>query len=159
MSHSCKEDTVVDVSKGAKPIKSHSSAYNRGTPLQRMYSDGKIDGSIPSTPRLEDELKPTTNVQVFTYNELKIVTRNFRPDSALGEGGFGVVYKGWIDKIESTGVKVAFGITVAAKVLNQEGQEGHRRQETDQHISGLAKEKLKATTTIEVAAIRFPQGE
>lgn len=117
---------MVDVSKGAKPVRSHSSAYNRGTPLQRMYSDGNIDGSIPSTPRLEDELRPTTNVRVFTYNELKIATRNFRPDSALGEGGFGVVYKGWIDEIGPTGVKVASGITVAVKVLNQEGLQGHR---------------------------------
>jgi serine/threonine protein kinase len=59
---------------------------------------------------------------VFTYNELKAATRNFRPDSTLGQGGFGVVYKGWIDdNTGGTGVKV-----VAVKVLNQEGLQGHR---------------------------------
>ncbi|RWW62692.1 hypothetical protein BHE74_00030180 [Ensete ventricosum] len=34
------------------------------------------------------------DVQTFTYEELRLATKNFRPDLILGEGGFGLVYKG-----------------------------------------------------------------
>ncbi|RZS26048.1 hypothetical protein BHM03_00059340, partial [Ensete ventricosum] len=33
------------------------------------------------------------NVQIFTYDELRLATNNFCPDLILGEGGFGLVYK------------------------------------------------------------------
>lgn len=32
--------------------------------------------------------------QNFTFRELAIATNNFRPESLLGDGGFGRVYKG-----------------------------------------------------------------
>lgn len=32
--------------------------------------------------------------QTFTFRELAAATNNFRPESFLGEGGFGRVYKG-----------------------------------------------------------------
>lgn len=38
--------------------------------------------------------------QTFTFRELAAATKNFRPESFLGEGGFGRVYKG---RLESTG--------------------------------------------------------
>lgn len=38
--------------------------------------------------------------QTFTFRELAAATNNFRPDSFIGEGGFGRVYKG---RLESTG--------------------------------------------------------
>ena len=34
------------------------------------------------------------------YQELAAATDNFNPDSLVGEGGFGKVYKGHIDSIE-----------------------------------------------------------
>ncbi|CAK8574459.1 unnamed protein product [Lathyrus sativus] len=37
--------------------------------------------------------------QTFTFRELALATKNFRPQSFLGEGGFGRVYKG---RLEST---------------------------------------------------------
>ncbi|KAK7856633.1 putative serine/threonine-protein kinase pbl6 [Quercus suber] len=37
--------------------------------------------------------------QTFTFDELAIATGNFRSDSFLGEGGFGKVYKGHLEKI------------------------------------------------------------
>jgi hypothetical protein len=36
----------------------------------------------------------TPNLSVFSFKELKIATRNFGPDSFLGEGSSGIVYKG-----------------------------------------------------------------
>lgn len=35
--------------------------------------------------------------QTFTFRDLAVATRNFRPDCLLGEGGFGRVYKGYLD--------------------------------------------------------------
>lgn len=55
--------------------------------------------------------------QTFTYRELAIATKNFRPESFIGEGGFGRVYKG---RLESTGQ------AVAVKQLDRNGLQGNR---------------------------------
>eukprot|EP01018_Ginkgo_biloba_P031197 Gb_23804 [translate_table: standard] len=33
------------------------------------------------------------DVNVYSYRELKLATKNFHQDNKIGEGGFGVVYK------------------------------------------------------------------
>lgn len=47
---------------------------------------------------VEDEFAGK-KAQTFTFEELTVSTGNFRSDCFLGEGGFGKVYKGFIDKI------------------------------------------------------------
>jgi len=66
------------------------------------------------------------NLKAFSFNELKNATRNFRPDSLLGEGGFGHVYKGWIDEHTFTAAKPGSGMVVAVKRLKPEGFQGHK---------------------------------
>ncbi|XP_042427919.1 probable serine/threonine-protein kinase PBL17 [Zingiber officinale] len=62
-------------------------------------------------------------VNRFTYSELRAATRYFRPDQILGEGGFGIVYKGVIDE----NVRPGFESTrVAVKELNKEGFQGDK---------------------------------
>ncbi|KAE8732295.1 putative serine/threonine-protein kinase NAK [Hibiscus syriacus] len=51
---------------------------------------------------------------------------NFRPDSVLGEGGFGSVFKGWIDENSFAASKPGTGLVIAVKRLNQEGFQGHK---------------------------------
>lgn len=82
--------------------------------------------SVPQTPRSEGEILQASNVKSFTLVELKTATRNFRPDSVLGEGGFGSVYKGWIDEHSLAAAKPGTGIVIAVKRLNQDGFQGHR---------------------------------
>ncbi|GAB4829198.1 hypothetical protein Ancab_018863 [Ancistrocladus abbreviatus] len=50
--------------------------------------------SRTSTSKLEEELKVPSWLLKFTFNDLKLATRNFRPQNLLGEGGFGYVFKG-----------------------------------------------------------------
>jgi len=82
--------------------------------------------SIPSTPMFSEELKVSSDLRKFTFNELKMATRNFRPESLLGEGGFGCVFKGWIEENGTAPVKPGTGLTVAVKTLNHDGLQGHK---------------------------------
>ncbi|XP_076883086.1 putative serine/threonine-protein kinase PBL10 isoform X2 [Bidens hawaiensis] len=83
-------------------------------------------GSQTQTPRSEGEILQSSNLKSFTFNELKNATRNFRPDSVLGEGGFGSVFKGWVDEQSLAASKPGTGIVIAVKRLNQEGLQGHK---------------------------------
>ncbi|XP_010534501.1 PREDICTED: serine/threonine-protein kinase BIK1-like [Tarenaya hassleriana] len=76
--------------------------------------------------KTEGEILQSASVKSFSFNELKLATRNFRPDSVIGEGGFGSVFKGWIDESTLTPTKPGTGLVIAVKRLNQEGFQGHR---------------------------------
>uniref|UniRef100_A0A0V0ICB0 non-specific serine/threonine protein kinase n=1 Tax=Solanum chacoense TaxID=4108 RepID=A0A0V0ICB0_SOLCH len=82
--------------------------------------------SNSSTSKLEEELKVFSQLRKFTFNDLKLATRNFRPESLLGEGGFGCVFKGWIEENGTAPVKPGTGLTVAVKTLNHDGLQGHK---------------------------------
>ncbi|GFZ09184.1 protein kinase superfamily protein [Actinidia rufa] len=64
-----------------------------------------------------------SNVDIFTYEEMRLATKHFRPDRVLGEGGFGIVYKGFIDENVRPGYKTT---NVAIKELDPEGFQGDR---------------------------------
>lgn len=76
----------------------------------------------PSSP----EKKPPEQLLQFSFQELKSATGNFRPDSILGEGGFGYVFKGWIEENSTSPAKPGTGVTVAVKSLKPDGLQGHR---------------------------------
>ncbi|KAJ9152552.1 hypothetical protein P3X46_026108 [Hevea brasiliensis] len=82
--------------------------------------------STSSTPKFSEELKLASQLRKFTFNDLKLATRNFRPESLLGEGGFGCVFKGWVEENGTAPVKPGTGLTVAVKTLNHDGLQGHK---------------------------------
>ncbi|KAG5247637.1 serine/threonine-protein kinase [Salix suchowensis] len=82
--------------------------------------------SASSTPNIGEELKVSSQLRKFSFNELKSATRNFRPESILGEGGFGCVFKGWINENGTAPVKLGTGLSVAVKTLNHDGLQGHK---------------------------------
>ncbi|XP_058193399.1 probable serine/threonine-protein kinase PBL3 [Rhododendron vialii] len=96
---------------------------------------GKSTENLP-TPRSEGEILSSPNVKAFSFNELKNATRNFRPDSLLGEGGFGYVFKGWIDEHTLTAVKPGSGMVIAVKRLKPEGFQGHKEWLTEVNYLG-----------------------
>ncbi|KAI5679986.1 hypothetical protein M9H77_01213 [Catharanthus roseus] len=55
--------------------------------------------------------------QTFTFRELATATKNFRQECLVGEGGFGRVYKGRLEKT---------GQIVAVKQLDRNGLQGNR---------------------------------
>ncbi|KAK3131875.1 hypothetical protein QOZ80_6AG0512720 [Eleusine coracana subsp. coracana] len=64
-----------------------------------------------------------TKLHAFTLDELKSATRNFSATNFLGEGGFGPVYKGFVDGSLRPGLEPQH---VAVKYLDSDGVQGHR---------------------------------
>ncbi|KAG9455557.1 hypothetical protein H6P81_000065 [Aristolochia fimbriata] len=58
-----------------------------------------------------------TTAKAFTFRELASATKNFKGDCLLGEGGFGRVYKGFLEKTNQI---------VAVKQLDRNGLQGNR---------------------------------
>ena len=77
-------------------------------------------------PRSEGEILSSPNLKALAFNELKSATRNFSPDRLLGEGGFGYVFKGWIDEYTFLAAKPGSGMAVAVKKLKSTSFQGHK---------------------------------
>ncbi|AES67534.1 putative protein kinase RLK-Pelle-RLCK-VIIa-1 family [Medicago truncatula] len=79
---------------------------------------------------LNDGVSPDGKVaQTFTFAELAAATENFRADCFVGEGGFGKVYKGYLEKINQV---------VAIKQLDRNGVQGIREFVVEVITLGLA---------------------
>ncbi|KAL3582406.1 hypothetical protein D5086_016738 [Populus alba] len=111
---------------GASRISSRTSRSSVPSSLTIPSYSGKSSSECFPTPRSEGEILSSPNLKAFSFNELKSATRNFRPDSLLGEGGFGCVFKGWIDENTLTASKPGSGMVVAVKKLKPEGFQGHK---------------------------------
>ncbi|XP_042014096.1 receptor-like cytoplasmic kinase 176 isoform X1 [Salvia splendens] len=117
-------------------IGAHHSPQRDGKSSRYVSFDGSLPPSVPLTPRNEAEILDTGSLKSFGYNDLRICTRNFRPDSMLGEGGFGSVFKGWIDEHTFKAAKAGTGMVIAVKRLNQEGSQGHKEWLTEINYLG-----------------------
>ncbi|XP_049392081.1 probable serine/threonine-protein kinase PIX13 isoform X2 [Solanum stenotomum] len=78
----------------------------------------------------------TPNLKMFTLAELKSATRNFRPDTVLGEGGFGTVFKGWVDDKTFAPSKVGVGMPVAVKKSNPDSEQGLKEWQAEVKFLG-----------------------
>lgn len=82
--------------------------------------------TAPSTPYISEELKVASQLRKFSFAELKSATKGFKSEYILGQGGFGCVYKCWVNEIEATSARPGSGIPAAVKTLNQDGLQGHK---------------------------------
>ncbi|CAL9181139.1 unnamed protein product [Musa hybrid cultivar] len=109
------------------------------TPTQE-HQVAKVTSNVVTLPvtikDVEDfrQMPGYGNVQIFTYDELRLATNNFRADLILGEGGFGLVYKGVIDANIRPGFKYT---QVAVKKLNPEGLQGDKEWLAEVNYLGL----------------------
>nr|GMD45057.1 probable serine/threonine-protein kinase NAK [Ipomoea batatas] len=109
-----------------------------GTGTECSTSNRRLSSaSAPPANRSVGEILQSPNLKNFSLSELKAATRNFRPDSVVGEGGFGLVFKGWVDEHTLAAAKPGSGIVIAVKKLNQEGWQGHKEWLTEINYLGL----------------------
>ncbi|KAL5559558.1 hypothetical protein UlMin_035769 [Ulmus minor] len=89
------------------------------------------DVSDFSSPLVADDLSSSfigSNLHVFSLAELKVITNNLSSNNLLGEGGFGPVYKGFVDEKLRKGLKAQ---PVAVKLLDLDGLQGYREWLTE----------------------------
>ncbi|CAL0301445.1 unnamed protein product [Lupinus luteus] len=122
-------------------IKAESPPHNGLNSKDGSREDDGLSRKVSSSsmllpPRTEGDILQSSNLRNFTFNELKTATRNFRPDSLVGEGGFGSVFKGWIDEQTLAPTKPGTGFVIAVKRLNQESSQGHSEWLTEINYLG-----------------------
>lgn len=106
-----------------------SSSGNSG------YSFGD-QPSFGQTLSPSGELLEKPNLRVFSFAELKSATRGFRPETVLGEGGFGRVYRGYLDEKIVVPSRSGSKITVAIKKLNSESMQGFEEWQSEVNFLG-----------------------
>lgn len=123
--------TSISVNKDAKTssytngvLSGNSNKSQAGRP-KKILVDSEND-SLSRTNRKKEELFQSSKLKSFEFNDLRVATRKFRSDSMLGEGGFGCVYKGWIDENTFAPSKWGTGMVIAVKSLNLDGSQGHQ---------------------------------
>lgn len=114
-----KTKTKVAASSGGG---SGSGKKSGGRSLHRRMSFSDLSlGGMVSPEDLSISLAGS-NLHVFTIAELRAVTRDFSMTNFIGEGGFGPVYKGYVDEKVKPGLRAQ---PVAVKLLDLEGNQGH----------------------------------
>ncbi|AET03604.2 Serine/Threonine-kinase Cx32, related protein [Medicago truncatula] len=97
--------------------------------------DDTTDGSLPF-PSPNGQILERPNLKVFSFIELKAATKSFKSDTLLGEGGFGKVYKGWLDEKTLSPTKAGSGMVVAIKKLNSESTQGFQEWQSEVNFLG-----------------------
>ncbi|XP_022957667.1 probable serine/threonine-protein kinase PBL3 isoform X1 [Cucurbita moschata] len=121
----------------AKPAKlAHASSTNISARdnLNSKSNVGPTDSSQKtlSLTSSTSVIKPKFDVsgacalKSFSFIDLRNATKNFRSESLLGEGGFGCVFKGWIDEHSYLPTKPGTGIVVAVKKLKRGSLQGYK---------------------------------
>ncbi|KAG1334004.1 putative serine/threonine-protein kinase PBL16 [Cocos nucifera] len=105
-----------------------SNAKSESPKIQSPGKEEEKEGSkLPSNPEEVEDLRRDTAANPlisFTFDELKIMTANFRQDYYLGGGGFGSVYKGFMTEDLREGLQP---LQVAVKVHDGDNSyQGHR---------------------------------
>ncbi|XP_031126075.1 probable serine/threonine-protein kinase PIX13 [Ipomoea triloba] len=113
-------NTTSSTSTGSAISGSGTSQFSASSGGDEVYPHGQI--------------LPHPNLRIFTFAELKAATRNFRSDTMLGEGGFGKVYKGWLDERGTS--KSGSGTVIAVKKLNSESMQGYEEWQSEVNFLG-----------------------
>ncbi|KAG8651284.1 probable serine/threonine-protein kinase PBL9 isoform X2 [Manihot esculenta] len=101
--------------------KSESSLHHDGKGMNK--ASRKISSA---TVHSEGGILKSPNLEKFCFSELKAATVNFSLGNLLGQGGFGLVFQGWIDKYSLTASSPEMGMAIAVKMLRKKGSQGQQ---------------------------------
>ncbi|CAL5326561.1 probable serine/threonine-protein kinase PIX13 [Camellia sinensis] len=110
---------------------SNDVGFSSSSPSQSQFSVAASDDTC-----LNGEILATPNLKVYTFADLKTATRNFKSDTVLGIGGFGTVFKGWVDEKTLAPSKFGAGMIVAIKKLSHESVQGFREWQSEVNFLG-----------------------
>lgn len=115
-----------------------SKNYSSGVGFSTSSSTGYSRFSVAASEDLclNGEILPTPNLKTYSFSDLKAATRNFKSDTVLGVGGFGTVFKGWVDEKTLAPTKVGTGMVVAIKKLNSESMQGFEEWQAEVNFLG-----------------------
>ncbi|KAM3296685.1 hypothetical protein ACQJBY_038836 [Aegilops geniculata] len=113
------ESGLQETNSGTMNSKASSSATTSF--MASVNSDGTIGGTKQGC-FLEGQILEAPNLRKFTFHEIQTATRNFRPDGLLGFGGFGWVYKAWVNEKTMNPTTSGPGMAVAIMQGNEEWQ-------------------------------------
>ncbi|KAL7098754.1 hypothetical protein ACP275_09G037700 [Erythranthe tilingii] len=113
---------LLPLPKPETPPKQHEKS---SSPSTSSSSSSSSCNNVLPVPRTESEILSSPYLKVFSLDQLRRATSNFSEYSTLGEGGFGYVFKGWLDEEKLTATKPGTGLAVAIKKLIPYGLQGH----------------------------------
>ncbi|XP_020225141.2 probable serine/threonine-protein kinase PIX13 [Cajanus cajan] len=127
-----------------RPQTQYSGSATTSSAGKSQFSEiasGSIDsqGSLPLAlplPSPDGQILERPNLKVFTFGDLRSATKSFKSDTLLGEGGFGRVYKGWLDEKTLSPAKAGFGMIVAIKKLNPQSTQGFQEWQSEVNFLG-----------------------
>lgn len=117
------KSVIFSCYKTKSPLTESENQVLKQTSFQRLSLS---DVSNPSSPLCIEDLSNSfigTKLHIFTFAELRVITHNFSRSNMLGEGGFGPVFKGFVDDKLRLGLEAQ---PVAVKSLDLDGVQGHK---------------------------------
>uniref|UniRef100_A0ACD5WEH9 Uncharacterized protein n=5 Tax=Avena sativa TaxID=4498 RepID=A0ACD5WEH9_AVESA len=81
---------------------------------------------------MEDDFEKGTGPKRFPYNDLVIATNNFSDGNKLGEGGFGSVYRGFLDEMD---------LHVAIKRVSKGSKQGRKEYASEVRVISRLRHK------------------
>ncbi|XP_058185382.1 probable serine/threonine-protein kinase PIX13 [Rhododendron vialii] len=99
-------------------------------------SQGRSSFATSEDTCIDGEILPTSNLKAFSFGDMKSATGNFRNSTVLGQGGFGTVYKGFVDEKTLAPTKFGSGMIVAIKKLNPESIQGFQEWQSEVNFLG-----------------------
>jgi serine/threonine protein kinase len=100
---------------------------------RRIREETTEDGNfLDDDQALEDDFEKGTGPRRFPYNDLVVATNNFSHGNKLGEGGFGSVYRGFLEELN---------LHVAIKRVSKGSKQGRKEYASEVRVISRLRHK------------------
>ncbi|XP_008237981.1 PREDICTED: probable serine/threonine-protein kinase NAK [Prunus mume] len=138
-----KQNGLAGIKKAAGNSSGKTSSGITPKNASKALGKGNSNNNIEEKSAAPDAAAPRESVETevpklkeFSLAELKKCTRDFRPDTILGEGGFGRVFKGWVNEDTYAPSRVGIGMAVAVKKSNPDSYQGLQEWQAEVNFLG-----------------------